>query len=89
MASPDPAIASLLGYDPSGAQGLTQTSAAQSTKLNVNGIEVTSNSTTSPARRGPDLRRQGLARQQHPDVTRDTGNGERPRSTTSSRPTTR
>jgi flagellar hook-associated protein 2 len=41
---PDPAIASLLGYDPGGAQGLTQTSAAQSTKLNVNGIEVTSNS---------------------------------------------
>jgi flagellar hook-associated protein 2 len=43
-ADPDPAIASLLGYDPSGAQGLTQTSAAQSTKLNVNGIEVSSNS---------------------------------------------
>ncbi len=41
---PDPAIASLLGYDPGGAQGLTQTSAAQSTKLNVNGIEVSSNS---------------------------------------------
>ncbi|CAH0299280.1 Flagellar hook-associated protein 2 [Massilia sp. Bi118] len=41
---PDPAIASLLGYDPAGAQGLTQTSAAQSTKLNVNGIEVSSNS---------------------------------------------
>jgi flagellar hook-associated protein 2 len=44
-ADPDPAIASLLGYDPGGAQGLTQTSAAQSTKLNVNGIEVSSNST--------------------------------------------
>jgi flagellar hook-associated protein 2 len=43
-ADPDAAIASLLGYDPGGAQGLTQTSAGQSTKLNVNGIEVSSNS---------------------------------------------
>jgi flagellar hook-associated protein 2 len=43
-AAPDAAIASLLGYDPGGAQGLTQTSAAQSTKLNVNGIEVSSDS---------------------------------------------
>ncbi|MGB9107907.1 MAG: flagellar filament capping protein FliD, partial [Telluria sp.] len=42
---PDPAIASLLGYDPGGAQGLTQTSAAQSALLNVNGIQVSSNST--------------------------------------------
>ena len=40
----DPAIASLLGYDPGGAQQLTQTSAAQSTLLNVNGIQVSSNS---------------------------------------------
>ena len=39
----DPAIASLLGYDPGGAQGLTQTSAAQSTLMNVNGIQVSSN----------------------------------------------
>jgi flagellar hook-associated protein 2 len=43
-ADPDPAIASLLGYDPAGTQGLTQTSAGQATKLNVNGIEVSSNS---------------------------------------------
>ena len=41
----DPAIAALLGYDPGGVQGLTQTSAAQSTLLNVNGIEVSSSST--------------------------------------------
>jgi flagellar hook-associated protein 2 len=40
----DPAIAALLGYDPGGVQGLTQTSAAQSTLMNVNGIEVSSNS---------------------------------------------
>jgi flagellar hook-associated protein 2 len=41
----DPAIAALLGYDPGGTQGLTQTSAAQSTMMNVNGIEVSSSST--------------------------------------------
>lgn len=40
----DPAIAALLGYDPGGAQALTQTSAAQSTQLSVNGIQVSSNS---------------------------------------------
>jgi len=39
-------IASLLGYDPNGAQGLTQTSGAQDTKLTMNGIAVTSASTT-------------------------------------------
>lgn len=39
-------IASLLGYDPNGAQGLTQTSGAQDTKLTMNGITVTSASTT-------------------------------------------
>jgi flagellar hook-associated protein 2 len=39
-------IASLLGYDPNGAQGLTQTSGAQDTKLTMNGISVTSASTT-------------------------------------------
>jgi flagellar hook-associated protein 2 len=44
-ADPDPAVAAMLGYDASGVQGLTQTSAAQSTLLNVNGIEVSSNST--------------------------------------------
>lgn len=43
---PDPAIASLMGYDPGGAQGLTQTSGAQNTKLTMNGIEVNSSSTT-------------------------------------------
>jgi len=43
---PDAAIASLMGYDPGGAQGLTQTSGAQDTKLTMNGIEVTSKSTT-------------------------------------------
>jgi len=44
--APDPAIAALMGYDPAGAQGLTQTSGAQDTKLTMNGIEVTSKSTT-------------------------------------------
>jgi flagellar hook-associated protein 2 len=43
---PDPAIAALLAYDPAGAQALTQTSAALSTKANVNGIEVTSDNTS-------------------------------------------
>lgn len=43
---PDPAIASLMGYDPAGAQGLTQTSGAQDTKLTVNGIAVTSKNTS-------------------------------------------
>jgi flagellar hook-associated protein 2 len=42
----DPAIAALLAYDPAGAQNLTQTSGAQDTKLNMNGIEVTSSNTT-------------------------------------------
>lgn len=37
-------LAGLLGYDPAGAQNLSQTSAAQSTVLNVNGLEVTSKS---------------------------------------------
>jgi flagellar hook-associated protein 2 len=45
-ADPDPAIAALMGYDPSGVQGLTQTSGAQNTKLTMNGIEVTSTSST-------------------------------------------
>lgn len=39
-------IASLLGYDPNGAQGMTQTSGAQDTKLTMNGIAVTSSGTT-------------------------------------------
>ncbi len=38
----DPALAALLGYDPNGAQSLKQTSAAQDTKLTVNGIAITS-----------------------------------------------
>jgi len=44
--APDAAIAALMGYDPAGTQGLTQTSGAQDTKLTMNGIEVTSKSTT-------------------------------------------
>ncbi|WP_312518058.1 flagellar filament capping protein FliD [Massilia sp.] len=42
----DPAIAALLGYDPAGVQNLTQTAGAQSTLLNMNGIEIKSDSTT-------------------------------------------
>ena len=45
-ALPDAAVASLMGYDPGGAQGLTQTSGAQDTKLTVNGIAVTSKGTS-------------------------------------------
>ncbi|UGQ49266.1 flagellar filament capping protein FliD [Massilia endophytica] len=44
---PDPADAALealLAYDPAGAQNLTQTSAAQDTKLSVNGIAVSAHS---------------------------------------------
>jgi len=42
----DPAIAALLGYDPAGVQSLTQTAGAQSTLLNMNGIEIKSDSNT-------------------------------------------
>lgn len=45
-AAGDPAIAALLGYDPTGVQNLTQTAGAQSTKLTMNGIEIKSDSTT-------------------------------------------
>jgi flagellar hook-associated protein 2 len=38
----DAGLTSLLAYDPAGTQALTQTTAAQSTKLTVNGIAVTS-----------------------------------------------
>jgi flagellar hook-associated protein 2 len=38
----DTGLSNLLTYDPAGTQALTQTSAAQSTKLTVNGIAVTS-----------------------------------------------
>lgn len=48
-ADADPALASLLTYDPSGTQSLTQTSSAQSAKLTVNGIAVTSASNTVTA----------------------------------------
>ena len=40
----DPAISAMLGYDPAGVQGMTQTAGAQSTKLNMNGIEIKSDS---------------------------------------------
>lgn len=44
--SGDPAIAAMLAYDPAGVQNMTQTAGAQSTKLNMNGIEIKSDSTT-------------------------------------------
>jgi len=43
-APPDAALADMLGYDPAGTQKMTQTSAAQDTKLSVNGIAVSSHS---------------------------------------------
>jgi len=42
----DANIANLLAFDPAGAQKLTQTSGAQDTKLTMNGIQVSSASTT-------------------------------------------
>lgn len=39
-AAADPALANLLNYDPSGAQNMQQTAAAQDTLLSVNGIAV-------------------------------------------------
>ncbi|MDR7051546.1 flagellar hook-associated protein 2 [Duganella sp. 3397] len=42
---PDPALVSLLGYDPGGVQSLNQKAAASDTKATVNGIDVTSSST--------------------------------------------
>jgi flagellar hook-associated protein 2 len=42
----DASIANLLAYDPAGTQKLTQTSGAQDTRLTMNGIEVSSASTT-------------------------------------------
>lgn len=38
----DPALQNLLEYDPTGTQNLTQQSAAQDTKLTVNGLEISS-----------------------------------------------
>lgn len=43
---PDAALNSLLGYDPAGSQSMQQTTAAQDTKLTVNGIAVSSHSST-------------------------------------------
>ncbi|KQV54616.1 flagellar hook protein 2 [Duganella sp. Root198D2] len=43
---PDSALSSLLSYDPAGTQSMQQTSAAQDTKLTVNGIAVSSHSNT-------------------------------------------
>lgn len=52
----DTAIADLLSYDPAGTQKLTQNTAAQSTKLTVNGIDVAStNNTVSDAIQGVSL----------------------------------
>lgn len=71
-ADPDPAIAALLGHDPGGVQGLTQTSAAQDTLLNMNGIDIRSNSTTvSEAVQGVSLDISGLGSTTL-NVTRDT-----------------
>lgn len=42
----DPTIAAMLSYDPAGVQNMTQTAGAQSTKLNMNGIEIKSDSTS-------------------------------------------
>lgn len=43
---PDPALVSLLGYDPGGVQNLSQKAAASDTKGTVNGIDVTSAGTS-------------------------------------------
>jgi flagellar hook-associated protein 2 len=68
----DPAIAALLGHDPGGVQGLTQTSAAQDTLLNMNGIDIRSSSTTvTEAVQGVSLDIAGVGTTTL-DVTRDT-----------------
>jgi flagellar hook-associated protein 2 len=43
---PDPALVSLLGYDPGGQQNLSQKAAASDTKGTVNGIDITSAGTS-------------------------------------------
>ncbi|KQW96865.1 flagellar hook protein 2 [Massilia sp. Root418] len=43
---PDADLVALLGYDPGGVQSLSQKTAAQDTKASINGIPVTSTSTT-------------------------------------------
>jgi hypothetical protein len=66
-ADPDPAIASLLGYDPAGVQGLTQTSAAarhQADRQRHRGHQQQHG--RHRRRRGRDHQRQGR-RQQHPE----------------------
>src|SRR5476649_1254960 len=45
-AAPDPALVSLLAYDPSGKQNLSQNISAQDTLANINGIAVSSSSTS-------------------------------------------
>jgi flagellar hook-associated protein 2 len=45
-AAGDPALVALLGYDPAGAQGMIQTTGAQSTLLTMNGIEIKSEDTS-------------------------------------------
>ncbi|VXC67283.1 flagellar filament capping protein FliD [Massilia sp. 9I] len=68
----DPAIAALLGHDPGGVQGLTQTSAAQDTLINMNGIDIRSTSTTvTEAVQGVSLDVTGLGSTTL-NVTRDT-----------------
>src|SRR6185295_2652983 len=44
--TPDAALGALLGYDPAGTQGMSQTAAAMDTLANVNGINVTSSRTS-------------------------------------------
>jgi flagellar hook-associated protein 2 len=41
-ANADPAVAALLGYDPAGSQGFTQTVAAQNASLNIDGQPISS-----------------------------------------------
>lgn len=43
---PDPALAALMGYDPSGTQNMSQKASAMDTLASVNGINVTSSSTS-------------------------------------------
>jgi flagellar hook-associated protein 2 len=47
VAAGNSALSNVLSYDPAGTQNLTQSSAAQSTMLTVNGISVTSNNLTA------------------------------------------
>lgn len=68
----DPAIAALLGHDPGGVQGLTQTSAARDTLLNMNGIDIRSSTTTvTEAVQGVSLDVKAIGNTTL-DVTRDT-----------------